>query len=62
MDKFLNVTDASSFLGYAPYTLRKFVKQRKIKFYRHGPGGSLRFKENDLKAFLKGTAPKKSAK
>ena len=62
METMINITDASSFLNYDPYTVRNFVKIGKLKAYRHGPGAHMRFKKKDLEAFLKGTTLKKSAK
>jgi len=61
MEILMNITDASSFLNYNKYTVRHFVKSGKLKAYRHGPGGHLRFKEKDLKNFLKATPVKKAA-
>lgn len=62
MDFVLNITDASSFLNYSPASVRRFVKQGKLKAYRHSPRSNMRFKEEDLKAFLNGKALKKSPK
>jgi len=62
MEIMMNITDASSFLNYDSRSVRRFVRAGKLKAYRHGPKSNMRFKEKDLKAFLKGTTLKKSAK
>jgi len=62
MERLMNITDASAFLNYTPYSVRRFVLAGKLKAYRHNPRSQMRFKEKDLKAFLKGTALKKASK
>jgi len=51
------ITDASNFLNYKQYTIRHFVKAGKLRAYRHGKYGQLRFKRKDLENFLEEVNP-----
>lgn len=48
----VGLVDAAPILGVSPYTLRTWVRQRKIPFYRCGR--RIVFSQTDLDLFLEG--------
>ncbi|OVE78511.1 hypothetical protein BVY01_05230 [bacterium I07] len=50
---FLKIDKAAELIDVSPWTIRKWIKHRKIRTYRFG--GSVRIKESDLLAFAKVT-------
>ena len=48
----VGLADAAPILGVSPYTLRTWVRQRKIPFYRCGR--RIVFSQTDLDLFLEG--------
>jgi len=54
---FLKVDEAARMIGVNPWTIRKWIKQRRIRTYRFG--GAVRIEESDLLRFAK-VAPSNS--
>lgn len=50
MSRKLDLLEAAPFLGVSPYTLRAWVRRRKIPFYRCGR--RIVFSQTDLDQFL----------
>lgn len=50
-DRFMNVENAAELIAVSIETIRKWIKQRKIRVYRFG--GAVRIRESDLLAFAK---------
>jgi len=48
----LDTTEAARFLGYKPCTIRRFVKERRLKAFRYKPGSAFRFRRQDLVRFM----------
>ncbi len=46
---FLNVENAAILIDVSPWTIRKWIKEKRIRIYRFG--GAVRIKESDLMAF-----------
>jgi excisionase family DNA binding protein len=46
---YLKVADAAMLIDVSPWTIRKWIKERKIRIYRFG--GAVRIRESDLMAF-----------
>ena len=49
----MKITTAAKLIDVSPWTIRKWIKERKIPTYRFG--GSVRIKESDLIDFAKVT-------
>jgi len=50
---FLNVEHAAVLIDVSPWTIRKWIKERKIRIYRFG--GAVRIREADLLSFARVT-------
>ena len=46
---FLNVEKAALLIDVSPWTIRKWIKEHRIRIYRFG--GAVRIRESDLMAF-----------
>jgi len=53
MKTYLTVPEAANYLGYNRFTIMLLVKNGNLKAYSYGRGGQLRFKQSDVKNFLK---------
>jgi excisionase family DNA binding protein len=59
MDKqFLKIENAAKLIDVSPWTIRKWIKERNLKFYRFG--GAIRIRESDLLAYATVMPGKKS--
>jgi excisionase family DNA binding protein len=47
--QFLKIENAAKLIDVSPWTIRKWIKERNLRFYRFG--GAIRIKESDLLAF-----------
>jgi excisionase family DNA binding protein len=54
---YLKVADAAVLIAVSPWTIRKWIKERKIRIYRFG--GAVRIRESDLLAFASITPSKR---
>jgi len=54
---FLNVENAAMMIDVSPWTIRKWIKERRIRIYRFG--GAVRIRESDLMAFASVTTGKR---
>ena len=50
MDEFYNVNQTAAALKVHPLTVRRYIKEGKLKAYR--AGGNIRISVNDLRAFM----------
>ena len=48
---YLRVADAAMLIDVSPWTIRKWIKERRIRIYRFG--GAVRIRESDLLSFAK---------
>ena len=55
MDSYLNVNQAAFILKVHPLTVRRYIRDGSLAAYR--AGGSVRIKEDDLRAFTQVVAP-----
>ena len=46
---YLKVANAATMIDVSPWTIRKWIKERRIRIYRFG--GAVRIRESDLMAF-----------
>jgi len=46
---YLKVVDAALLIDVSPWTIRKWIKERKLRIYRFS--GAVRIRESDLMAF-----------
>jgi excisionase family DNA binding protein len=46
---YLKVADAALLIDVSPWTIRKWIKEKRIRIYRFG--GAVRIRESDLMAF-----------
>jgi len=53
MKNYLTVFEVAKYLNYNHFSIRRLVRFGKLKAYRYGRGGQLRFKQSDVKNFLK---------
>jgi excisionase family DNA binding protein len=49
--QFLKVENAAELIDVSPWTIRKWIKEHRLRFYRFG--GAIRIKEADLLAFAR---------
>lgn len=49
--QFLKIEDAAELIDVSPWTIRKWIKEKKIRVYRFG--GAIRIREEDLLDFAK---------
>ena len=54
---YLKVADAAILIDVSPWTIRKWIKERRIRIYRFG--GAVRIRESDLMAFASVTPGKR---
>jgi excisionase family DNA binding protein len=54
---YLNVEHAALLIDVSPWTIRKWIKERRLRIYRFG--GAVRIRESDLMAFATITPGKK---
>ncbi len=55
--RYLKVDKAALLIDVSPWTIRKWIKEKKIRTYRFG--GAVRIRESDLMAFAMVTPGKK---
>lgn len=58
MDNLFNVTQTAYILKVHPLTIRRYIKEGKLKAIK--AGGNIRIKESDLQEFNKDFSPNKS--
>ncbi len=56
MDEFYNINQTAIALKVHPLTVRRYIKEGKIKAYR--AGGNIRISVNDLRAFMQNFIPR----
>lgn len=56
MDEFYNINQTAIALKVHPLTIRRYIKEGKLKAYR--AGGNIRIAVNDLRAFLQNFIPR----
>ncbi len=56
--RYFKVENAALLIDVSPWTIRKWIKERKLRIYRFG--GAVRIKESDLIAFANVTPEKRS--
>lgn len=56
MDEFYTINQAAVILKVHPLTVRRYIKERKLKAYR--AGGNIRVAVNDLKNFTQSFIPR----
>ena len=54
---YLKVEDAAMLIDVSPWTIRKWIKERRIRIYHFG--GAVRIRESDLLAFASVTPGKR---
>lgn len=59
MDEFYTVNQTAIALKVHPLTVRRYIKERKLKAYR--AGGSIRISVNDLRAFMQNFIPRQKS-
>ena len=52
MEKLIRLTEAAELIGYEVATIRNWVKQGKLKAYRHTPHSEIRVRVSDLEALM----------
>ena len=48
-EQYLKINQAANMIVVSPWTIRKWIKERRLPFYRFG--GTIRIKEKDLIGF-----------
>lgn len=56
--RFIKIDKAAEMIDCSPWTIRKWIKEGRLKFYRFG--GAIRINESDLFAFAAVTPAKKN--
>lgn len=59
MEEFYTVTQAAIFLKVHPLTIRRYIKEGKLKAYK--AGGNIRISVNDLRAFTQSFIPRQKS-
>lgn len=52
IDEYMRITEAATFLGVSPNTLRNWEKEKKIKVYRNPQNRYRLYKREDLETLL----------